>query len=141
MIMDRERFARLVAAYGAEPARWPVEERAAARALLRDDPWARERVAGARQLDSWLDSYAVALPAPELEERIVRALPLRPLDRLLRWLLPAHAAEFWRPALAACLPLALGLWLGAALAPVSDSSAWEEEERYLVAVTLAGAEE
>jgi hypothetical protein len=68
--MNRERFETLLAAYGADPKRWPAEERAAAKAFNPD-------LAGeARSIDALLD---IAREAPQtnpgLASKIMNAAP------------------------------------------------------------------
>ena len=76
--MTPERFRTIVDAYGADPRRWPDEERAAAEA------WAdlhRVEVdallADSAGLDAWLTSHTVAPPERAFVERIVATAPAR----------------------------------------------------------------
>jgi hypothetical protein len=59
----RERLLEIIAAYGAEPGRWPAAERSAAEALLATSAEARSALEAARGLDRLLDG----LPAPRSE--------------------------------------------------------------------------
>jgi hypothetical protein len=84
-----KRFKQLLDAYGADLARWPVGERAAARALLAADPRARQARETTAELDAFLDRYA---PEPASAARVVaglRALPPAVSD----W--RAALAELW----------------------------------------------
>jgi hypothetical protein len=76
MTMGLERFQELIDAYGAEPSRWPLAERAGAEALLANDAQARALVADAAALDALLDA-AEAAPEPSdlLRHRVLRAAP------------------------------------------------------------------
>lgn len=68
--MTPERFRQIVASYGAEPHRWPADERDAAQAFLRGDGEARallEREAG---LDRMLGAYRVAPAGSALAARV-----------------------------------------------------------------------
>ena len=81
--MRHTRFLRLIGAYGADPARWPDEERAAAVRRMADDPAARAAIDEARRLDALLERMpsppeapAIALPAvlPAQRRPVVRRL-------------------------------------------------------------------
>jgi len=78
--MDATRLKRLIEAHGADPQRWPPDERAAALALLESSPEAQALVAEARRLDALLAAVPVGDTAPAatvaLRRRIV-ALPTR----------------------------------------------------------------
>ena len=76
--MTLDRFAALLEAYGADPARWPDAERAAARALLERSSEARMRRDAAAALDALLDRAATAQPSSALAERILARAPARP---------------------------------------------------------------
>ncbi|MBI3517071.1 MAG: hypothetical protein HY060_23820 [Proteobacteria bacterium] len=87
--MTLKRFKQLLDTYGADLARWPVEERRAARALVAADPRARQARDETAELDAFLDRYA---PEPASAARVVaglRALPPAVLD----W--RAALAELW----------------------------------------------
>jgi len=71
--MNRLRLQRLIEAYGADPARWPADERDAARALLAHTPDAAAMRARARRIDEALDGFAPAADAGA-EQRLLRAL-------------------------------------------------------------------
>ena len=58
--MTLERFAELVASYGADPARWPDDERRSGVELMSGNPRAADIAAGAGTLDKLL----AGLPAP-----------------------------------------------------------------------------
>lgn len=95
--MDIERFERLIEAYGADPRRWPVTEREAARAFAHAHA---ERcgplLEAAHELDLAMDCAPVGAPSLALRERVIGAAPrgLRPgLGAATRWL--------WWPGLAA----------------------------------------
>lgn len=110
-------FTEIVDRYGAAPESWPASVRAACQQLLSEDALARELLQQQRRLDMLLD----AVPVPEfpgLESRIQNQ-PLPPrsrslVDTVLEWLFPSNAPgkQFWRPAMAACLPLVVGIVVG-----------------------------
>lgn len=119
---SRERLLELVLAYGADPARWPVAERAGGVALhsIADDV-----VRDAVELDQWLASMpAPPAPDPDLRRRILAAAPAPRLG-LLGWV-----AALWTElggVRRAGPALALGLALGILLAPVAASEPEETE--------------
>ncbi|WP_027779088.1 hypothetical protein [Paraburkholderia caledonica] len=76
--MTPERFHQIVEAYGADPRRWPQQERAAAQA------WANAHraqadayLAVAAELDTWLAADHVAPPDAALQQRIIGSAPRR----------------------------------------------------------------
>jgi hypothetical protein len=101
--MTPERFQTIVEAYGADPRRWPEQERAAAEAwaaLHRDE--AQTMLSGSAGLDAWLGSHSVAPPDRELEQRIVASGPKPRAPRLRRMV-------WWSGAAVAGVGLAGGL--------------------------------
>lgn len=102
-----ERFEALVAAYGADPARFPANEREAAERTLATSARARELFAREAELDAAL----MSLPGPEMSPALSRRLaevPLRAPQRRfglpgVRWVLPGLG---WAAA------LSFGLWFG-----------------------------
>ncbi|WP_168790722.1 hypothetical protein [Paraburkholderia aromaticivorans] len=87
--MTPERFQQIVEAYGAEPRRWPQQERAAAQA------WAQSHRAEADALlteaagvDAWLAADKVEPPDAALVKRVLDSAPVRqpaPPRRRLWW--------------------------------------------------------
>ena len=59
--VDLARLKQLLAAYGADPARWPESERTEARNLLAGSPEARQELREAAGLDALLDSADKAM--------------------------------------------------------------------------------
>ena len=70
------RFRRLIAAYGADPARWPPGQRGRAEALLARSPTARALLAEAQVFDSLL----LADAKPPADEQLVAAIMARTID-------------------------------------------------------------
>lgn len=112
-MMTERRFARLISAHGADPARWPEGERAAGIAWADSHPEARKALAAERRLDAMLD-LAAAPPMTDsagtaLADRIMATLDSRALpdDLPMAGAMPVPAA---RP------PLRLFATLGAAAA-------------------------
>ena len=79
-----KRVREIIAAYGADPARWPAAERTAALAILRDDAELSALLQDARRLDAALDSFAPPLPtvnAADVAGRIMAAARQTPTPR------------------------------------------------------------
>ena len=80
--MTFERFWQIVEAYGAAPARWPGDERAAAQAFAAENPglcWPVLHEAG--KLDAWLAEDRTELAGAALAARIVASAPADHLAR------------------------------------------------------------
>ncbi|CAE6719540.1 hypothetical protein [Paraburkholderia haematera] len=85
--MTPERFHQIVEAYGADPRRWPQQERAAAEA------WAAAHraeaaavLADAAGIDAWLAADKVDPPGAALKQRIIGSAPVRqPIVPRRRW--------------------------------------------------------
>jgi hypothetical protein len=109
-----ERFKDLVAAYGADPARWPERERVAALGLLERSGKARRLMDEAQAIDRLLDLSPTVAVTPELQSRILAQLHPRASSAsvagFLAALLPGRPA--WLPAAALMASLALGLAVG-----------------------------
>ncbi|QJU58965.1 hypothetical protein HL653_15385 [Sphingomonas sp. AP4-R1] len=73
--MDRTRFEAIVAAYGADPRRWPEVERAAAEAFGRSDAAAARLLDEEWAFDALLLSHMVAPPSAALAASIVALHP------------------------------------------------------------------
>ena len=112
--MDLERVEQLIAAYGAEPARWPAGERAEAERLASGADLAAGLEAE-RALDAALDAYAAEAPSLALRQRILVGAPRPRQTRAWRpsggfWLSGASLA-------AACVVgVVFGVSLGGAMA-------------------------
>jgi hypothetical protein len=93
--MNRERFEHLLEAYGADFARWPASERAAAAAYAAQHAGEiAPALVAARALDAALDAVRGAAPdAAGLSQRVLAAAPVRSpgLDRRAGWALAACA--------------------------------------------------
>jgi len=79
--MTTERVRTLIDAYGADPERWPADERDAARRLVETDPVLSAELADAASFDALLD----ALPAPAPRPALRVALNAIPDRARLRW--------------------------------------------------------
>jgi hypothetical protein len=82
--MDRERFERMIEAYGADPARWPEGERAVGlRFAAHADMTAR--LAEERALDAKLDAWKADKPSLELRARLSASMPRGARPDPKRW--------------------------------------------------------
>ena len=87
--MNTDRFEQLIAAYGAEPSRWPETERAAAEAFVSANRAAAERLLfEARLIDAALDASPTVQVSHELRQRVLAGTP-RPR--------PERRSSFWAP--------------------------------------------
>jgi hypothetical protein len=73
--MTPERFERLVAAYGAEPALWPAGEREAALALLADHPRLQQVLDAERALDGALRAWTLPPVPARLRDGVLATAP------------------------------------------------------------------
>jgi negative regulator of sigma E activity len=77
-MMGMNRLRELLEAYGADPGRWPADERPAAIALLRDDPEAQRLQRRAAAIDSLLDRATPIAPPIIDAEKLVAAITAEP---------------------------------------------------------------
>jgi hypothetical protein len=97
MTMTSQRFAQIVDAYGADPRRWPPDERAAAQAFAQARPEeAQARLHAAAALDACLAADVVEPAGRALQRRIVASAkaPRKPrplIARPVSWWLPGAA--------------------------------------------------
>jgi hypothetical protein len=111
--MDRVRFEALIAAYGADPKRWPSAEREAALAFAQSDgAWAQRVLAPEAALDAALDGALQTQSASDLlARRILKRAPSASFDRRAIW------------ALAACAVVGVLAGYGGGMrAPIADAS-------------------
>lgn len=73
--MDLARFSQLLDAYGAEPRRWPREEREAALRFLRTDARAAPLLTAAGEVDDLLLAFRVPAPSPALAAAALAGAP------------------------------------------------------------------
>lgn len=97
IVMNRERFEQVLAAYGADPQRWPEGERGALEAYAAANADAAALLVEAREIDALLDVTREPLaPNPQLASRILNAAPRKAartlsFDTRARWALAACA--------------------------------------------------
>jgi hypothetical protein len=113
------RLRELLDAYGADAARWPENERAAARELCASDAQAQALLTQAQALDALLDQAPSYEPSPVLAARVAE-IPLRTTRASdLRW----TPRRVWGAAFAAVTVCALGVLSGALLDFGEDTQA------------------
>lgn len=103
MTVGLKRFEQIIEAYGADPARWPSEERADAQALLLSSAEAQILVADAVCLDDWLARASEPVPSELAGRRVLKAAPGG--TRVLGW----SSGAGWAAAAAAGLVLGMSL--------------------------------
>jgi hypothetical protein len=121
--MTADRFAALLAAYGAKPRRWPDAERDAAQVFARTDPRAAALLEDAADIDDLLLAHRVPSPSPMLAAAVIARAPRR------RW---TRARLWWA---------AFGLGLAGAGGVLAGSAATAALERPAIAMPLEGHEE
>ncbi|MFN3236960.1 MAG: hypothetical protein ACE37D_07860 [Pseudomonadales bacterium] len=126
--MDKTTFAALAASYGCNIDSWPTDHQAAAAVALKANPDWQSLLDQEQRLDAVLDQYQVASNLSALEASILEQTVYRRglLQKLLDWLSPE--VTVWRPALAACLPIVVGMMLGSSI---------QIEEQFVLAEELA----
>ena len=128
-VMERAQFEALIAAYGAEPARWPAEHRADMQAYIAANPAdVREALVVERALDEALSASPRPAPSADLAARVLAQRPAALTD-----IAPAPAWMFWRASgpyrmAGAALACALVLCAGAATGFVEASSGREHAD-------------
>jgi hypothetical protein len=122
--MPLARLERIIAAYGADPARWPEVERESAERLVAHAPAARDLLTRAEELDRALARAAADLPDAAMA-RLLAVTAFPPprisapslLDRL------AYAASaFWPRATVLASMAALGIVVGLTTEPAYPGS-------------------
>ena len=122
-MMSLDRFAALVDAYGASPARWPEAERAAAAALMKASAEARRMATDADALDRMLDATETAPATRALQDRILAGVAGR--TRTVGARSSRFFAARWLPASAVACSLMFGVAIGTqapTLAGVDDDA-------------------
>lgn len=111
----KTRLAEVLAAYGADPARWPAAERAGLEALVRKEPGL---LAEAREIDRVLARAPVPqIPAGAAARLLARVGESRPAPNVVPFDRPARPAQkpsiwSWGAAAALAASFACGIFLG-----------------------------
>lgn len=133
--MDLNDFTTLLSTYGTIEANWPEPMREAARKFADSNTEAAALLSRYRALDDAMSRYEVPLNQSKIRAGIMARINApRPgiIDRVAGWLFPdltdLHA--IWRPALAATLPLVIGIILGSTISidtTADKSQTWNDE--------------
>ena len=100
-------------------------------AFLAAHPEAEAARRDALDLDLALAAFPVE--AFDIRERILDAIPASGPERFLAWLLPTEPRAWWRPAVAAAVPLMLGVAIGVVdPAGTARTTDWTVEEQSLL---------
>lgn len=133
MTMTLARFHRLLDVHGADPARWPQSDRAAAERLLASDAAAAGALAQARALDALMARDAAAQVDATGVLRALAGRPLPPQRRRFLWrrwpseLLTLEFAPAWPRVAALAGVAALGFAIGLTdLGPITVTTNSEE---------------
>lgn len=141
--IKRERVLAIVQSYGADPDRWPVDEKEDALHWVMDDRELAMEVARQREVDEWLETITAPTPSSGLYGRILAIAERAPgrdaIGWLLGWLFPGSVASpawVWRTALAAALPLLVGVLGGMSTVNSAATDEWDnwEEEIYITGI-------
>ena len=143
-VLSLERAETLLRAYGADPERWPESERQAMQRTLSQSPelqaiaFAQEIVDQRLSASSVATSLAVEDVLAQLDtlpnQETAPSLPSTAGPSGSSWFddfVAGVLASWWRPAVAACAPLALGVALG--VSDIGMSEDWQSSEQYLFA--------
>jgi hypothetical protein len=131
--MTAARFTAIIAAYGADPARWPADEREAAQAFAKVAPIeATPILTEARRLDAMLDGLPEPAAASDAQGDAIAHLraaakPGR-LSQIKAWL--GWQGPIWQPAGAVAAAMMFGLVLGIEAPHSLPFSAIAQESQY-----------
>jgi hypothetical protein len=125
-MMGLDRFRELLDAYGAEPRRWPANERAMAEALFAQNPRARDLRAKAATIDALLDRTAPLAPPIIDAEILIGQITAMPQSQVVAFR-PAQrpaAGNFWLKVGSLAAAAVIGFLLGVTqLANIGETSA------------------
>ena len=115
--MTLDEFTRIIDLHGSEPAHWPKSLRGECESFVANNVEARMLLNQQWQADESMAKLEVP-SFPGLETRVLnQLLPERNqnfFEEVLSWLIPdeSFGKQFWRPAIAVCIPLVFGIVLG-----------------------------
>lgn len=122
--MTEARFVELLAAYGADLARWPEKDRAAAEALLDTAPHRIKDIWESERVFDRLLALEKDMPAPvSLEARILSASPQQARAKARSRLFGRWSVPQWATGGAIAASLALGFAAGYAAEPSQSQTA------------------
>lgn len=125
--MTFERLIEILDTYGADPARWPADERAAARAFAAKDARAADALTEARRLDELLDTYdpGADASAARVRNALEKAIPHVPSATAIPFL---AAWSPWQRGAALAAVLMFGVATGMVTSAVSPPAAGNETD-------------
>lgn len=140
-MMDLERFRELINIYGANERRWPAELREDMQDVLASSEAARIALVEETQLDAVLDGFQPA--TADLSANVMESLPGNYIARFVAWLTPDRPRDSWRPAMAATLPLLLGIVIGVSESRIqatttTETLIWDAQEQAILNPLAAG---
>ena len=126
--LSKTRAQEILNAYGADPERWPEDERQSLIQLLAQSPELQALRETGAHLDGLLDEWQPKLSCST--DTLISSLPAQPRrkqnwpDQLAAFFFPGSMA--WRQAILAGIPLMLGFIWGLSGEPLADD--WTETE-------------
>ena len=111
--MDKTKFAHYAESYGSDLQLWPIDVKAEAQLALENHPEWMQVLEQEQDLDHLLSQYQLPkVDFSALEQSVISETTHKTsfLDWIIGWLQPEQS--IWRPALAACLPILIGITLG-----------------------------
>lgn len=126
--LSKTRAQEILNAYGADPERWPEDERQSLIQLLAQSPELQALRETGAHLDGLLDEWQPKLSCST--DTLISSLPAQPRrkqnwpDQLAAFFFPGSMA--WRQAMLAGIPLMLGFIWGLSGEPLADD--WTETE-------------
>lgn len=150
--MNLHRFKQILDAYGANPNRWPEEERESALAFSTNNQQACQLMLEYKMLDEALDSYDAPMLNPDMPSLISGKLsgilpankgteqhsgnPEDWLNSVFAWLIPSAdqiRRHIWRPVTAASIVFVVGISIGMNIGTTTEADTnhvvymWEED--------------
>ena len=138
--MTETRLLEIIASHGADPRRWPEEERAAALSALENAPEAKAAMETEAKLDTLLGQHETPPPTLALQSRVA-AIPEEREPRFseaLRGFWPFGA--IWQPASGLALAAVIGVMVGIGLPPEDISASTADGEAFAAVITAAGGD-
>lgn len=138
--MTETRLLKIIAGYGADPRRWPEQERAAALSSLENAPEAMAAMEEEAGLDALLGQHELPPPSLALQTRVA-AIPEKQRasrSETLRGYWPFGA--IWQPASGLALAAVVGVMVGIGLPPEDITASAADGEAFAAVITAAGGD-
>ena len=138
--MTETRLLEIIASHGANPERWPEEERAMALAMAGGSEAAKRALAAAAGLDALLGQHETPPASLALQTRIAAIPEQRPatLSDRLRACWPFGAV--WRPASGLAAAAIVGVMVGIGSPREDTTLSASETEAFTAVITAAGGD-